>query len=116
MWFLFDKFLKNKNANKLLISFTTYITDLKYHFKIEMVIDKIEMYNKTVLLYFITPAFNLCNELYCNCVSDYFKDIKESVYNNMCVFDEVTKGMFIRCIKVCNNDVNVYVHSNCELI
>lgn len=114
--YLFYRFLNNENANKLLITFSTYISDLKYNFKLEMVIDKVKAYNKTILIYFITPSWNLCNELYCNCISDYYHDIKESVENNMHVFEEVTKGMFIRCSKVSNNDIEIYASSNCELI
>lgn len=114
---LFVRFLKNDQCTKLIFSFKVYIQDLKHTFLIDSVIDKSYVYNKTCISFStVRPD-----------IKGYFPDRHDSIYryfpNNKENLDELKdeceshlNTLFIRCMAVSKEEIDIYAYSNCEVI
>lgn len=114
---LFVRFLKNDRCTKLIFSFKVFIPDLNYTFLLDLVIDKTYVYNKTCISFSTVRAD----------IKGYFPSQHDSIYrytpNNNDSLAELKEEcashldtLFIRCLCVSKEEINIYAYSNCELI
>ena len=133
---LFLKFLTNDDCNHLVFSFGVYIPCLKCPFKMEIIIDKVYMPSRIVIFFSIqriteyyhkdTNNFNSFLVIYPNkeierCaprdgILEYIPEDDNSVRELATFLYSAIKGVFSRCAAVSKEQINIYAHSNCELI
>lgn len=114
---LFVRFLENDNCTKLIFSFSVLIPDLNHNFQLDLVIDKMYVYNKTFICFStIRPDIKGYFPGYDDCIYRY---IKNNDYNTVELEDACdTKlfTLFTRCSYVSKEEINIYAYSNCEII
>ena len=126
---LFCKFLKNNNCNKLIYSFNVIIKDLKYKFTLNLIIDKLYVFSKSLITFVFErerakdASFMILlpdGEIQHNVPRvDLFEldPIDGDNILDMLNFCEMgLLGAFDRCCNVSEEEVELYVYSNCELI
>lgn len=114
---LFVRFLKNDKCTKLIFSFSVLMPELDHTFLLDLVIDKTYVYNKTCISFStVRPD-----------IKTYFPDLHDTVFryipnNNESLVeleDECESHLntiFIRCMYVSKEEINIYTYSNCEII
>ena len=113
---LFGRFLDNDNCTKLIFSFNVLIPDLNHNFKIDLVLDKIYVYNKTFICFSTTrPDIKGYFPGYHDCIYRYTKN-ENAISELMETCDSQLFTIFTRCTYVSNEEINIYAYSNCELI
>lgn len=130
---LFKRFLNNDSCTKLIYAFKTYIPDLKYAFQVDLVIDKLYIYNKTLISFttarsdvegfFPGNTLFIFNGKNVNDIDGNVDRIYRYIQNNERYISELCyefcshmQLLLTRCMNVTNEEVNIYAYSNCEII
>lgn len=115
---LFADFLSRDDCNKIIFEFSTEIPHMDHIFIVDLVIDKIYTYGRTLISFIVTrPDINdirFTNNRDCVCVTPYqmnnksMKKISEKFISRM-------KDCFVRCDILSEGNVEINVFSNCKL-
>lgn len=114
---LFTSFLHNHGCNKIIFSFSVIVPDLKHRYILELVIDKIYVYGRT-LISFVSVRPDM-KDITFTCPSDsvteYFPKNRESDARLISDFYDYIMTCFYRCTLVSDQEIEIKVYSNCKL-
>lgn len=114
---LFVRFLENDNCTKLIFSFSVLIPDLNHEFKLDLVIDKIYVYNKTFICFStVRPDIKGYFPGYDDCIYRYIPNSDYSIVELEDACDTRLFTLFTRCAYVSKEEIDIYAYSNCEII
>lgn len=112
---LFMRFLRKKECNKMVMVFAIAIPDLKVTFRPEVIIDKFYLYDKPLISFSVTRTQGI-NDIECCCIMDCLFEDEECLSNLIDAFYEFALGTFKRCMRVSDEEISVYVHTDNNLI
>ena len=130
---LFERFLNNDECTKIVYAFSIDIPDLNHTFKIDLMVDKIYVYGKTLISFSktrpdvkglfpssTTIMYNgdISNDIPGNVDSMhvYFPKDEENLAYLCDAFTDNILTILTRVMNVSKEKVNIYAYSNCELI
>ncbi len=114
---LFFRFLKRDDCDKIIFSFYTNIPDLNHTFIIDLVIDKIYVYGRSLISFVITRP-DLCDIEFIDnhdCIYELNERYEKNIEDILSYFDDKMINCFKRCSYVSNEEINISVYSNCNL-
>jgi hypothetical protein len=114
---LFKRYLINDNCTKLIFSFSVLIPDLNHQFKLDLVIDKMYVYNKTFICFStVRPDIKGYFPGYDDCIFRYIPNNEHSLMQLDDECDIRLFTLFSRCAYVSKEEIDIYAYSNCEVI
>ena len=112
---LFSRFLVKDNCDKLIFSFSTYIHDLNHTFILDLVIDKLYVYGRTLISFIVTRP-DMGDIEFTNpsdCIFEYRYKDKANNKELVNILKKHIATCFTRCDLVSNhNKVNINAYSN----
>ena len=115
--YLFSQFLMKDNCDKLIISFSSFIRDLDHTFILDLVMDKLYVYGRTLISFIVTRP-DMGNIEFTNpsdCVFEYRYKDKENNRELVQILKNHIATCFTRCDLVSNhNKVNIHAYSNID--
>lgn len=112
---LFSRFLVKDNCDKIIFSFFTYIRDLNHTFILDLVIDKLYVYGRTLISFIVTRP-DMGDIEFTNpsdCIFEYRYKDKANNKELVNILKKHIATCFTRCDLVSNhNKVNINAYSN----
>lgn len=111
---MFHRFMDNKDCNKLIFTFKVPMHEYKTMFVLDYNIDKINLYGKPMMSCTYTKMSGFAPIMIDGFLSisndkEALEDISEFVTQTLVY-------LFKRCMYVSNEEIDLYIYSNCELI
>lgn len=104
---LFSQFLIKDNCDKLIFSFSTYIRDLEHLFILDLVIDKLYVYGRTLISFIVTRPdmrdIEFTNPT--DCIFEYKYKDKENNKEAVAILMKHIATCFTRCDLVSNHNI-----------
>lgn len=111
---LFTEFLKKDKCNKIIFSICIYIPDLDHEVIMDINIDKLYTYGRTLISFIISRPdigdleFTDMNDI----IMEYDYKSKANIQSLLYNFNVIITNCFYRCLVLSKENVNIYVYSN----